>query len=230
MRKGCTARSSSRGFTLLEVLVAMTLVALLAGFLAGGLKLGSHAWSTTEHLADDLDAIEGTRRFLKSHLTASYPMVLPGSDDAHTTIAFEGRSDSIEFTAELPRTYTAGGLYRIKLSSLPDEDRPELTLYWQVERGQPLGAADHAWHQQRRLLGSGTRLHVSYYGATDEQPAIWHKTWSGHMQLPELIRIEIAFAANTPYVWPELVIAPKLNVDALCSFNLVTQRCRGRGA
>ena len=56
----------------------------------------------------------------------------------------------------------------------------------------------------------------------------WQSDWSGRRALPDLIRIRIGFPAGSNRYWPDLVVAPRITVDAGCAYDPLTYHCKGR--
>jgi len=61
------------GFTLLELLVALALLALLTAGLAPSLRLGSHAWDAVDHEASEAAELQTTQDFLRRAISEGYP-------------------------------------------------------------------------------------------------------------------------------------------------------------
>src|SRR5262249_39155067 len=81
----------------------------------------------------------------------------------------------------------------------------------------------------RTLLGDVASVQFSYFGtAAGDQAARWHDDWANETALPRLIRVRVPFSADDGRVWPELTIAPRLNVDEECVYDMLTKQCQGR--
>ncbi|MEE9250386.1 MAG: prepilin-type N-terminal cleavage/methylation domain-containing protein, partial [Alphaproteobacteria bacterium] len=66
-----------RGFTLLEVLIAMTLLGLIMMLLFGGLRLGTRAWETNSDRVEEISQIEISHQIIRRMLAQAYPLVDP---------------------------------------------------------------------------------------------------------------------------------------------------------
>src|SRR5205085_6680608 len=70
-----------RGFTLVEMLVALTLLALMAGVLFGSLQLAGRSWEGGEAKAASVDAMRQTQMFLRGQLAGALPKRMPKAVD-----------------------------------------------------------------------------------------------------------------------------------------------------
>lgn len=94
--------SGEAGFTLLELLISMTILALIFVAVLGAIQVGSKSWESGEKRAE---ANQRTRTLVDSlarELTMIYPLRVKAQD--RDIIAFHGKSDSLTF-ATFPRSY-----------------------------------------------------------------------------------------------------------------------------
>jgi len=52
--------------------------------------------------------------------------------------------------------------------------------------------------------------------------------WTLPSRLPRLVRVKIEFPDGDARFWPELLVAPRIDVDVGCVYDALTKRCRGR--
>ena len=119
--------TGERGFTLLELLIAMTLLGLLMLGLFGGLRLGVRVWEAGDAQSADRMRIEAVQRFIRGYLGRARPLVVADrrGDDV---IAFIGRDAGLEFTTALPAHLSAGGFDHVALSLADLDGRKGLIL------------------------------------------------------------------------------------------------------
>ncbi len=198
-----TRASDSGGFTLVELLVATTLLALLAVVLFGGLRFGARAWEAGDESLERTGDIEAVQELLRRTLVdAAVPDLLESGEQA----ALAGASDRVGFFAPLPRHAEIGGLGRYALAL---DESGQLLLAWEPRR--PERRLDAPLVVKPATLLPGVRaLSIAYYGspAPGEAP-VWRDRWSSRA-LPLLVRIDLAFAEPDPRRWPELIVAPRL--------------------
>lgn len=199
------------GFTLLELLVAITLLGLLMLALFGGLRLSARAWEVSGERVEHTARVQIVQDFVRQRLAQLWPMPAPGVAD-RDAIYFRGTERAVSFVGVLPERLGAGlGVMSLGL----DEDGRALILQWRPYSGDAEGhARDRPEVEQRALLGDIEQLRFAYFGRPSPQaPLAWHGSWEGAGVPPRLIRIRIAFAGRDDRHWPELLIRPMIDGD-----------------
>lgn len=195
--------SPGAGFTLVELLVATTLLALLSVILFGGMRFGARAWEAGTASMERVGEVEAAQELLRRTLVEA---AVPASIGPAEEPAFAGTEGQVHFVAPLPAHAGTGGLGRYALRA---DDRGELTIGWEPRRPErkldsELGA------KPSTILQRVSALKLSYYGAVvPGEQAAWHDSWKGR-ELPSLIRIDVSFAEGDRRSWPDLVVAPRL--------------------
>lgn len=193
----------SAGFTLVELLVATTLLALLSVVLFAGLRFGARAWEAGGESIERTGEVEAVQELLRRTLSEAATVELTG---AEPQVALAGAPDRVSFIAPLPRHVGLGGRGRYRLAR---DEAGHLLLAWEPHRPER-GLGDPLSGEPAIVLQGVASLAIAYYGAerSGETPA-WHDGWESP-NLPKLIRIEVAFAEGDRRRWPELTIAPRL--------------------
>jgi general secretion pathway protein J len=201
------------GFTLLELLLAMTLLALIAVMLAGGLRLGARVWESGEERAQALARLELVQGFLRRQVSGARPLVM-GRLGSQPRYAFEGGRERLRLAVLAPPQLGAGGFYLVTIERAEGQsgvgEGDELRLGWQLYHPEmdEVGASDPV--TERVLLEGVEKVKFSYFGALRRDPEPrWRERWEDQRALPELVRIELEFRDPSRY-WPQFVAAPKV--------------------
>ncbi len=201
------------GFTLVELLIAMTLLALIVAALFGGLRLGARAWEAGAQRNSDLARLEVVQGLLRRQLSRAYPIALTGSERGRR-IVFEGDPAAVMFVAPAPAQIGLGGLYLMNLAVAEDEGNKRLVLTWQLSGAEEERLTESPGAETRVLIDRIAGIELSYFGPPDgrDEPR-WFDRWDDAARLPSLVRIRVEFPAGDRRYWPELIVAPMLRRD-----------------
>ncbi|HSZ74975.1 MAG TPA: prepilin-type N-terminal cleavage/methylation domain-containing protein [Rhizomicrobium sp.] len=210
------------GFTLLELLVAMTLLGFLTALMFDGLRFGRRAWETTENAAQLSNTIRTFQYTLRDELSRAYPL-LQAVDATHANIAFEGAADHVSFFAPDVEGVPSGEMARVTIEA----DKTAVGSIVKISSAPELAVSDDVRTRSLELPGI-TSLAFAYYGKDKPNDApTWRNDWDSHTELPELIRVS-AHSPHDDAVWPDLVIRPHIAVDEGCTYDALTKFCQGR--
>jgi len=177
-----------RGFTLVEVLVATTLLGLVMALAFAALRVSARTGERMTAHIEQLASLRGSQQFLRARLAEARPVRF--SDGDRTPLAFLGQPDGLTWVAPAPaQQRLAGELWRYALRFVPGEGRLELA--WSpYTPGMPVsGTALEAVHPLSQHL---ERAAFSYYGPQGPgQPAAWHREWADEAGLPRLVRLQV---------------------------------------
>lgn len=195
-----------RGFTLLELLVAITLLALIGGMMVGGLRFGARVWEETLRQDQDPQAVAAVQSVLRRQIAQALPLFYRSANGQVAT-ALAGSNDSLVFVGPMPTYLGRGGRYLIGLQIEGAVTARNLVLRWQPFSPERPGLGFTSNAHEEVLLRGIEELRLSYYGASDNRSAArWHDVWRGQA-LPELIKVDVVFPAGDQRVWPEFVAA-----------------------
>lgn len=208
-----------RGFTLLELLVAITLLGVLMAALFGALRLGARVWETGEARLDASARVQVMQDFLRQQLGQTMPLIEVTDDPrASGRLLFEGDQDRLRVVSLLPEHLGAGAwLMELGLSEPAQVGAPgNLVIRWR--RLDRTGEANTP-AEERILIEAVERLEIAYFGGapTGAKPTWWQE-WQRQRSLPSLVRVRVGFPDGDGRSWPELMVA--LMVDLPPPFQL----------
>lgn len=192
-----------RGFTLLEMLLAVAVATVLVGLVYGAVRIGTRSWEAS--LAR-IDASDGERigwLFVQRTLSDAVPVQDPTSDAKQTL--FQGGTDHLSFVAEMPSYLGLGGAYVVRLNVREGTQQGQRQLI--------LSRTLLASYRHTRNLNSSQRavlvddlgdLAITYLGTDGDDPKLaWRDHWSERVALPTLVRIMVTPRTGPP--WPVLI-------------------------
>jgi general secretion pathway protein J len=193
------------GFTLLELLVALTVLGFLVIGLNQGVQTGLGVWRAQARQVEHVAELAPTARALESMLAGIPVTPIAGTDrGSPRAISFHGTEDRLEFVGDLPNGL--GLARRAEMTLALKEDR--LVLSWIPRRRELAGTPQPS--SDAELLRGVARLQFDYFNASvPGSPIGWAGGWDGPV-LPALIRVRLGFAKGDPRHWPDLIVAPRL--------------------
>jgi general secretion pathway protein J len=223
-------RRGQRGFTLLELTIALLLLGLMAAVMVGSVSLSARSWEGGEAKASDVAEMRQTQEFLRGQLSAQYPQRVRKA--VELPLMFAGERDEIRYAAALPPRVIDGGVYFFRLVLVRAGTANELVLERVIP--EPDAAVLPSFDKpERSVLAKGiAELRIGYFGRDPNSLAAseptWRDRWDDRQRLPELVRIEVKPERGLP--WPDLVVEPRRAPEAGCrAWDPARQVCAGVG-
>lgn len=217
--------NKAQGFTLLEMLIGMTLVGFILMLLFSGLRLGSRIWETGEThnmVSTERTVIMG---FIRHALEQAYP--LRWNINTEDVIAFAGEPESLAFVGPLSSRDGMAGNHLLLLHLVDAGSGRDLVLRWRLP-----DPANHDFsglaNAENKVLVKGVKSAAwSYFGTeagtADTSEPVWYDQWPNHAELPRLIRLRLTLANGE--VWPELIARPMIASTSGCIWDDFYKRC-----
>lgn len=201
-----SSSKSAQGFTLMEVLIAMTLLSVMVVLLFGSLRICAQSWEQGEKKITEVNEVAVVYQFFQRHLSTAEPLWNDFKVD-ETTFSFQGKAQSLEFVSTFPASAGRSGqqLFSIQLLE-EDQDKiinVAITPFFPVAEGEE-------WQQEEEVLIRHVRnFALAYYGMNDDSgQAGWQDQWLEKDTLPQLVKIKIELENET--FWPDMVIETRV--------------------
>lgn len=206
-----SGHQTQKGFTLLELLISITLLGMILVLLFGGLRLGVRSWDAVQQQVDNLNTVRSVESFLRREMAMAQPY--RWKTGTGQRLAFLGERSKVNFVAQLPARIGGGGLYAISLEI--ENSAKGKRLVWRHLPLNPLVQDFAAVSQAPEIILAEAELSavddiwLSYFGrANDTAAPVWLDRWELDSRLPLLIKIQVRFANGSE--WPDFVVAPLL--------------------
>jgi general secretion pathway protein J len=194
-------RRAPDGFTLLELLLAVSILSLITASIMGGIHLGRRAWEASR-ASETLDEVESAIRATAGLIGKAY---LPSADAAldvpnQSAGPFRGAPDGCRFIALSEGGGQWGGLIVTEIGVDNGPEGSELAVWTRPYR--PKDGLTPARGQMRKtvILRNLTGLQFSFFGKQQTEavnfeqqgpPPVWSADWNSRVGMPMLVSVKI---------------------------------------
>ncbi|MDH5324420.1 MAG: prepilin-type N-terminal cleavage/methylation domain-containing protein [Gammaproteobacteria bacterium] len=203
---------SNSGFTLVEVMLSISLLATLLVLVFAGMRFVTTAWDKGVRKYNGHNEVYMAQNWLRRTFAAVPALLLDAggspvdSREVPQYVAFEGSAQKMRFVATLPHHYGGGGLHVLELDGQGGVDKAQLLL---STRLLPLGSkglfqsVSTPATESEVLLTDIVEARFSYLGEDVTGQWRWQETWSGRDILPYQVRIDLQLKSGVS--WPGFV-------------------------
>ena len=201
-----------RGFTLLEVLAALVMLALLMVGVYSGIRTASVSARAGSAMIQRSDQIRAAQQFVRRELAQAMAQPLARNREGEPLVFF-GNAREMRYIAPLPGYLGRLGPQLQRLQ-LVDDGAGGLRLELSLALLPPDGSAPQALGETQILLDHIRAGGFTYTGFDGRgAPVAWTDTWPDGRQLPRLVSVDLRAAGNPP--WPRLQVPIRTSAEAV---------------
>ncbi|GMV28362.1 MAG: hypothetical protein AMXMBFR59_04870 [Rhodanobacteraceae bacterium] len=217
------------GFSLLEVLLAITLLALLLAGAMSGIRAATRAMHSGEQTIERTNRLRVAQEFIRRELGRSLPLAFGQEHGSGANFVFQGENDFLRFVAPMPGHLSRGGPYVQTLELVRGRKGLQLVFTHNMLNGYDLDKLKPDDGQPVMLL-DGIRRGRFEYRKFDDQNELedWKDEWENPSMLPVMVRIDLEMTPESGLVWPTMEIP--LILDTSGGVRLFQQRMPRPGA
>jgi len=204
---------SSRGFTLVEILLALSLMGMLLALAYGGLRASTRATDKGQAVLEESGRIRMAHQFVRKQINQMIPLGFADEQSQERTV-FIGEMNKIRFVAPMPGYLGFGGPQVQELAIIQGKDGAELVLSHALLQGfeeqnlyvrDPILLMDHIESAEFSFLGR------------DENGEVlpWITRWDTPEKLPIAVTLDVEFTEDIYLSWPSLTAAIRIDASAL---------------
>jgi len=198
--KGEGTKAASTGFTLIEVVLALTIFALMGAILYGAFSLGHSAAEKSEANATRNQRQRAMTELLGNYIRSAFPYKQSAQDQ---TVFFSGERDSVTFVSAYSHAMGGRGMAKIHLSKETDGEQRSIL---KVEETAPVRTGEDA-------LAAGSSHGVSFqadmreirfaYLDPQDEEEKWEDRWDGaeRRALPRALAIQFVGGSGEEVRW-----------------------------
>ncbi|MGZ8199742.1 MAG: prepilin-type N-terminal cleavage/methylation domain-containing protein [Methylosarcina sp.] len=201
---------TTQGFTLIEVLIAMTLLSIMMVLLFGSMKICAESWEKSENKIAEVNDVAAVINFFQRHLTPAEPLWNDFNNE-EKLFSFQGRSQAFQFVSAFPASAGRAGLQLISVAL--QKENKEQVIKVTLTPFFPVGEGGEWFKEEEILISHVDDFSLAYFGSEDGQAeSRWHDEWVEKDRQPQLVKINIGL--ENGMFWPEMVIPLKATESA----------------
>jgi prepilin-type N-terminal cleavage/methylation domain-containing protein len=188
----------SRGFTLVEVIVTMTILGFLLLVVYGVFSMGRSAWERGDLIREKYQKSRILSQLISRQVKSAVPFKVKTEKAEGDYLAFEGTARSLKFVSalSLKTTRPEGLVYAVYEYQEGDGDGGKLVVYEQRALTKNFMEEKPKEESAIPLLEEVASVKFEYYREEDpnrNQDAAWVEEWNAkeEKQLPRALRITI---------------------------------------
>lgn len=210
---GAPGKVLASGFTLVEILLALTLMSMLLALAYGGLRASTRAANKGQVILEDSGRIRMAHQFVRRQLNQMLPLGFDETEEGERTV-FEGAAQKIRYVSPMPGYLGFGGPHVQELALIPDEEGYVLVLSHALLQG---------FEEERLydrdpivLLENIENAEFAFLGLDEEgNLSTWVNQWAVTSILPESVSLDIEFNKQVYIGWPLLTASVRIDASAL---------------
>jgi general secretion pathway protein J len=203
----------SRGFTLVEILLALSLMGMLLALAYGGLRASTRATDKGQEVLEYSGRIRMAHQFVRKQINQMVPLAFADEATGERTV-FLGEPGSIRFVAPMPGYLGFGGPQVQELSVVSGQDGDELVLSHALLQG----FEEQNLYERAPILLMGNIESAGFkFLGRDETGELlpWVDRWDQPDTLPEAVSLEIEFTEDVYIRWPLMNATVRIDPTAL---------------
>jgi len=209
------------GFTLVELLLAVTLLSMLMALTYGGMQAATRATDRGQQILEESGRLRMAHQFVRKQINQAVPLGFSQENDASADLGqapvmevFRGSANTVRFVGPMPGYLGFGGPQVQELAIVSSESGFQLVLTHALVQG----FEDAALEERAPIMLIDRIASASFsFLALDEDGEIagWISEWEEPGLLPLAVALEIEFEEEVYAKWPLLVAAVKVDASSV---------------
>jgi len=209
-------RHPARGFTLVELLLAITLMSILLGLTYSGLRAATRSSERGEQILAAAGELRATHQFIRRQLNQMLPLAFAETDDEQAVrVVFEGDARHIQYVAPMPGYLGSGGP-QVQLMEVVNGDDGEVFIQFSHALLQGF-TEDRLRDRDPVILLEGVSSAAFEFLGRDQEGELtgWSANWEQLDQLPVAVRLDVEFTEGLNLHWPDLAAGVRVDEQSL---------------
>lgn len=211
--------SVSSGFTLIEVIVTLTILGFILLMISGTFRLGLSSWERGDAIKEDYQRIRMISQLVSRQMKSLVPYKIRTEKAEGNYLAFDGKAHSLRFVSALAikAKRPEGFVYVVYQFKNEGGKKGQLVLYEQRALNRDFFEDGLKEDSAVTLLGRISQVRFEYFRDADKEKGRteeWVEEWNAkeEKKLPKAIRMTVAYwnERDKEEASPITVLAPVL--------------------
>ncbi len=188
------------GFTLLEVIVTLTILGFILLMVSGTFRLGLSSWEKGESIKEDYQKIRMVSQLVSRQMKSLVPYRIRTEKAEGNYFAFDGKAHSLRFVSALAikAKRPEGFVYVVYQFKDDGEKKGRLVLYEERALNRDFFEDDLKEDSAVTLFGGISQVRFEYYREADKekgQTEEWVEEWNAKEEkaLPKALRMTVTY-------------------------------------
>lgn len=201
-RKAKKRNRTETGFTLLEVIVTLTILGFILLIIFGAFRLGLSAWERGESTREDYQKLRTVSQLVSQQIKSAVPYKIKTEKAEGDYLAFEGNAHSLKFVSALPIKARESGGFVYAIYGFEEEGKEggRLVLYEQRVLNKNFFEERPNEELGVSLFEGISDVRFEYHRKADQNRTEgWVEEWNAkeEKKLPDALRMTITYKNKT---------------------------------
>jgi general secretion pathway protein J len=190
----------SSGFTLIEVIVTLTILGFIVLRVSGTFRLGFSSWEKGDAIKEDYQKIRMVSQLVSRQMKSLVPYKIKTEKAEGDYLAFDGKTHSLRFVSALPikAKRPEGFVYVVYQFKNEGDKKGRLVLYEQRALNRDFFEDDLMEDSAVTLVGGVSQVRFEYYREADKEKSRteeWVEEWNAkeENELPRALRMTVTY-------------------------------------
>ena len=197
-KKSLNHYARREGFTLIEVVITLTILGFILLMISGTFRLAISSWERGESTRDEYQKVRIVSQMISQQIKSAVPYKIKTQQAEGDYLAFEGKAQRVKFVSTLPMKgkHRGGWVYTIYEYKEGGRDGGQLVLYEQRVLNKNFFEQDPEEELAVPLLEGVSSVRFEYYreeNSEKNQAGGWVEEWNAkeEKELPRMFRMTL---------------------------------------
>jgi len=190
----------SSGFTLIEVIVTLTILGFIVLMVSGTFRLGFSSWEKGDAIKEDYQKVRMISQLVSRQMKSLVPYKIKTEKAEGNYLAFDGKAHSLRCVSALPikAKRPEGFVYVVYQFKNEGDKKGRLVLYEQRALNRDFFEDDLMEDSAVTLVGGVSQVRFEYYREADKEKSRteeWVEEWNAkeENELPRALRMTVTY-------------------------------------